>query len=86
MTKPQAIPFLLPFAAWFWATGGVREVLRAAAIGLVVIVVLWIPFISAGGPAYYVSSVGQYSSGVFSDPVAASLEPLVARPGDRRPR
>jgi Gpi18-like mannosyltransferase len=66
MTKPQAIPFLLPFAAWFWARGGVREVLRAAAIGLVVIVVLWIPFIPAGGPAYYVSSVGQYSSGVFA--------------------
>ena len=22
MTKPQAIPFLVPFAAWFWATGG----------------------------------------------------------------
>ncbi len=24
MTKPQAIPFILPFAAWFWATGGIR--------------------------------------------------------------
>jgi Gpi18-like mannosyltransferase len=21
MTKPQAVPFLIPFAAWFWATG-----------------------------------------------------------------
>ena len=28
MTKPQALPFILPFAAWFWATGGWRE-LRA---------------------------------------------------------
>ena len=37
MTKPQAIPFVVPFAAWFWATGGIREVLRTAVIGLVVI-------------------------------------------------
>ncbi len=22
MTKPQALPFILPFAAWFWAHGG----------------------------------------------------------------
>ena len=30
MTKPQVLPFLLPFAAWFWATGGWRGLLRAA--------------------------------------------------------
>ena len=24
MTKPQALPFILPFAAWFWAHGGWR--------------------------------------------------------------
>lgn len=66
MTKPQAIPFLLPFAAWFWATGGIRGVLRAILIGLAVIVVLWIPFIGAGGPAYYIDAVRGYSSGVFA--------------------
>jgi Gpi18-like mannosyltransferase len=66
MTKPQAIPFLIPFAAWFWATGGIREVAKAALIGLVVIVTLWVPFISADGPAFYVRSVGEYSSGVFA--------------------
>ena len=26
MTKPQALPFILPFAAWFWSHGGWREV------------------------------------------------------------
>ena len=26
MTKPQALPFLVPFAAWFWATGGIARV------------------------------------------------------------
>ena len=34
MTKPQALPFLVPFAAWFWARGGWRGFARAAAIGL----------------------------------------------------
>jgi Gpi18-like mannosyltransferase len=66
MTKPQAIPFILPFAAWFWAVGGIREVARAALIGAAVIVLLWIPFIPAGGPADYVTSVREYSSGVFA--------------------
>ena len=28
MTKPQALPFLVPFAAWFWATGRVARVRR----------------------------------------------------------
>ena len=45
MTKPQALPFLLPFAAWFWAHGGWREIVRTAAIGLAVIVVVWLPFV-----------------------------------------
>ncbi len=66
MTKPQAIPFLLPFAAWFWATGGIRLFARAAAIGLAVIVVLWLPFIPYGGPADYLASVQTYSTEVFS--------------------
>lgn len=65
MTKPQAIPFLLPFAAWFWSTGGVREVVRAALIGLAVIAVLWIPFLPFGGPLGYLDNVRGYSSGVF---------------------
>ena len=65
MTKPQAIPFLVPFAAWFWATGGIREVARAAVIGLGVIAVLWIPFLADGGPIGYLDNVRYYSSGAF---------------------
>ena len=65
MTKPQAIPFVVPFAAWFWATGGVREVARAAVIGLGVISVLWIPFLADGGPIGYLDNVRYYSSGAF---------------------
>jgi Gpi18-like mannosyltransferase len=66
MTKPQAIPFVVPFAAWFWAAGGIREVARAAAIGLAVVVVLWLPFLAAGGPLDYVDNLRAYSSGVFA--------------------
>jgi Gpi18-like mannosyltransferase len=65
MTKPQAIPFLIPFAAWFWATGGIREVARAAVIGLGVIAVLWIPFLADGGPIAYLDNIRYYSSGAF---------------------
>ena len=66
MTKPQAIPFLVPFAAWFWAAGGIREIARAAVIGLTVIVVLWLPFLAAGGPLHYLDNIRYYSSGVFA--------------------
>jgi hypothetical protein len=63
MTLPQAIPFVIPFAAWFWARGGIRGVARAAAIGVAVIVVLWIPFIPYGGPADYLATLRSDSAG-----------------------
>jgi Gpi18-like mannosyltransferase len=66
MTKPQALPLLVPFAAWFWATGGWREVARAAAIGAAVIVVLWLPFLAADGPARYVQNLSDYQGGIFA--------------------
>lgn len=66
MTKPQALPFILPFAAWFWATDGWRELVRTGLIGLGVVVVLWLPFIPAGGPAAYLGNLAEYQSGVFA--------------------
>ncbi len=39
MTKPQALPLIVPFAAWFLATQGWRGTLRAAVIGALVVVV-----------------------------------------------
>jgi Gpi18-like mannosyltransferase len=65
MTKPQALPFILPFAAWFWTHGGWREILRTGAIGLVVIVALWLPFIPAGGPLDYIHNLVVYQSEIF---------------------
>ncbi len=66
MTKPQVLPFLVPFAAWFWATGGWRGLARTALIGAAVIVVLWLPFIQAGGPANYLKNLGEYQGEIFN--------------------
>ncbi|HEY4634048.1 MAG TPA: hypothetical protein VIH00_09045 [Candidatus Limnocylindrales bacterium] len=74
MTKPQALPFVVPFAAWFWASGyartgargGVLELVRTGLIGLATIVVLWLPFIPAGGPADYLHNLGVYQNEIFN--------------------
>jgi hypothetical protein len=66
MTKPQALPLLLPLAAWFWATGGWREVVRATAIGSVTIVVLWLPFIADDGPLHYLRNLDTYQNDIFN--------------------
>jgi len=65
MTKPQALPFVLPFVAWFWAHGGWREIVRVAAVGLVVAAVLWLPFVPSGGPVAYLRNLADYQNNVF---------------------
>jgi hypothetical protein len=74
MTKPQALPFIVPFAAWFWASGygragvrgGVTELARTGLIGLGTIVLLWLPFIPAGGPTDYLGNLAYYQDEVFN--------------------
>jgi hypothetical protein len=66
MTKPQALPFLVPFAAWFLAREGWRGSLKAAAVGLAVIVVLWLPFVAAGGIQGYARNLAEYQGDVFA--------------------
>lgn len=74
LTKPQAIPFLVPFAAWFWATGykrrgvrgGLRELARTGAIGMAVLVVGFLPFLAQNGPANYLANVRYYQDEVFN--------------------
>jgi Gpi18-like mannosyltransferase len=66
MTKPQAIPFVVPFAAWFLARGGLRGAIVAGAIGAVVIVLLWAPFLAAGGPQGYLRNLGEYQGDIFA--------------------
>ena len=56
VTKPQAVPMLVPFAGWFWSTGGWRGFARAVVIGGAVAIFLWLPFLPAGGPGNYLRS------------------------------
>jgi hypothetical protein len=66
MTKPQALPFLVPFAAWFLARDGLRGATLAAIIGGLVVVVLWLPFVVAGGPAAYARNLDTYQGDIFA--------------------
>jgi Gpi18-like mannosyltransferase len=81
MTKPQALPFVLPFAAWFWASGyhrigadgkpggargGVIELVQTGLIGLATIAVLWLPFLAEGGPVNYLRNLATYQGEIFS--------------------
>ena len=66
MTKPQALPMLVPFAAWFWARNGWTGLARAGAIGLAVAALVWLPFIPTGGPAGYLSNLATYQNEIFA--------------------
>jgi Gpi18-like mannosyltransferase len=66
MTKPQALPFLVPFAAWFLARDGWLGAAKAAAVGAATIVVLWLPFVGAGGPQGYLRNLGEYQGEIFA--------------------
>jgi len=66
MTKPQALPFLVPFAAYALGRYGWR---RAAVFGLVtgaVAVATWLPFLADGGLSRYLGSLGRYQDGVYA--------------------
>src|SRR2546426_820013 len=52
MTKPQALPMLAPFAAWFWTTGGWRGLVRTGLIGAAGGARPWVPFAGAWGPGH----------------------------------
>jgi len=62
MTKPQALPLAIPFAAFYLRRQGLAGSARAALIGLATIVGLWAPFLAANGPANYLRSLGDYSA------------------------
>ncbi len=66
MTKPQALPLLVPFGAWFLAREGWAGTIRLAAIGVVSIVVLWLPFLAAGGPAGYLRSIQLHQDELYA--------------------
>jgi dolichyl-phosphate-mannose-protein mannosyltransferase len=62
MTKPQALPLAVPFAAVYLRQFGWNGSLRAVGIAVGTAAVLWLPFLSAGGLGNYLRNLGDYSS------------------------
>jgi Gpi18-like mannosyltransferase len=72
MTKPQVAVLLVPFGFFVLARVGWRRpaslarLAGLAVVALATAVVLWLPFIPAGGPARYLSALATYQSDVYS--------------------
>ena len=66
MTKPQALPFIVPFAAWLLAHEGWQGAARGALVVGVVALLLWLPFIPAGGIQGYAHNLADYQGGIFA--------------------
>ena len=66
MTKPQALPFLVPFAGWFLGRYGLRRSVAFGIAGAATIAVLWLPFIPAGGPVAYLRNLSTYQGDIFA--------------------
>ena len=78
MTKPQAAPLAVPLAAWFLARPGwgvtapppiavrLRRLVGLAAAALGALVVLWLPFIAANGPANYAYWLARYQGEFYA--------------------
>ncbi len=65
-TKPQAIPFIVPLAGFAVARAGWRGAVVPAATAAATLVVLWLPFVPAGGPAAYLASTSAYQGETFA--------------------
>jgi Gpi18-like mannosyltransferase len=57
-TKPQALPFVVPLAAFALARLGPRRALVPIAATAITFAVLWLPFLAAGGPTTYLGTIG----------------------------
>jgi Gpi18-like mannosyltransferase len=66
MTKPQALPFLLPYGAWVGGRWGPRRMAAAAGAGALVIVALWLPFVAAGGPLRFLDTLRSLQDGPYA--------------------
>ncbi len=66
MTKPQAVPFVVPMGAWLVARYGLRHALLAGLVGIGVATVIWLPFIADDGPTRYLQNLDQYQNGIFA--------------------
>jgi len=62
MTKPQALPLAVPFAAFYLRRIGAVGSARAALVATATAVVLWLPFLAANGLANYLRHLGDYTA------------------------
>ena len=66
MTKPQAAPLAIPFAAWFLARTDLVGLLRLGLVAAGTTVLLWLPFIPAGGPANYLGGLARFQDDFYA--------------------
>jgi dolichyl-phosphate-mannose-protein mannosyltransferase len=66
MTKPQALPFAVPFAAWYLAKYGLARSIGYGAITAATVALLWAPFLSAGGPGNYLHNLAEYQNDLYA--------------------
>jgi hypothetical protein len=64
-TKPQAVPLLVPFGAWFLARDGWLGSVRVAVVGAAVLIALWLPFLPDGGLVRHLDFVRWYQDNRF---------------------
>jgi hypothetical protein len=62
MTKPQALPLAIPFAAYYLRSYGIRGSLRAGLVAAATATVLWLPFLAANGPSNYLGHLADYTA------------------------
>jgi hypothetical protein len=62
MTKPQALPLAIPFAAYYIQRFGPCGSARAVAIAVATAAFLWTPFLAAGGLGNYFRNLADYGS------------------------
>lgn len=65
-TKPQALPFVVPLAAFAVVRLGPRRAFVPIATAVVTLVVLWVPFLAEGGPAAYLRTIGSLQEADFA--------------------
>ncbi len=66
MAKPQALAFLPPFAAWAWARLGWRGTVGTGLVTAATAALLWLPFVSDGGPQAYLETLGRHQGQIFA--------------------
>ncbi len=66
MTKPQALPFAIPFAAWYVGRHGWRETAICTAIGAATVGLVWLPFLADDGVGQLLRTLDQRQNAEFA--------------------